>query len=122
MGLTQSRTVATEVAPTPVTNTSSVIVETLVVPEKVKEKVIESVVEQEKLSIEETKAEIKEVNTPTETIPVAITVSEVFSRYVTPPGTKVEVAPVDVAPAADVVKKNKNKNKRKNNDNVAKKD
>ena len=122
MGLTQSRTVATEVAPTPVTNTSSVIVETLVVPEKVKEKVIESVVEQEKLSIEETKAEIKEVNTPTETIPVAIPVSEVFSRYITPPGTKVEVAPVDVAPAADVVKKNKNKNKRKNNDNVAKKD
>jgi hypothetical protein len=118
MGLSQSRTSATEVVPSSVANISFVPVETPIVPEKVKEPVIESVVEQEKILIEETKAEIKEVNTPTETTPD----SEVFSRYVTPPGTKVEVAPVDVAPAADVVKKNKNKNKRKNNDIAAKKD
>lgn len=37
---------------------------------------------------------------------------EVLERYVEPAGTKVEVAPVDVAPAGDVVKKNKKKNKK----------
>lgn len=37
---------------------------------------------------------------------------EVLERYIEPPGTKVEVAPVDVAPAGDVVKKNKKKNKK----------
>jgi hypothetical protein len=121
MGLSQSRTAATEVVPSSVANISFVPVETPIVPEKVKEPVIESVVEQEKLStiIEETKTEI---NTTPVTTPVTTPASEVFSRYVTPPGTKVEVAPVDVAPAADVVKKNKNKNKRKNNDITAKKD
>ena len=36
-------------------------------------------------------------------------------RYVIPSGTKVEVAPVEVTPLADVVKKNKNKHKKKNN-------
>ena len=37
---------------------------------------------------------------------------EVLERYVEPSGTKVEVAPVDVAPTADVVKKGKKKNKK----------
>ena len=37
---------------------------------------------------------------------------EVLERYVEPSGTKVEVAPVEVAPTADVVKKGKKKNKK----------
>lgn len=48
-----------------------------------------------------------EVLTPTETKP-----EEVLERYVEPTGTKVEVAPVEVAPAADVVRKGKKKNKK----------
>ncbi len=41
--------------------------------------------------------------------------TEVFERYVEQPGTKVEVAPVEVAPSDDVVKKaKKHKNKNKN--------
>ena len=121
MGLTQSTTAATEVASKPVTNTSSVTVETKTVTEAptqtVTEPVIETAIEPTKLStiIEETKAEAKGIETPTETAPATTSGSEVFSRYVTPGGTKVEVAPVDVAPTADVVKKNKNKNKKNNN-------
>jgi hypothetical protein len=50
--------------------------------------------------------------------PVATAVTdnpnEVVERYVEKPGTKVEVAPVEVAPADDVVKKTKRKNKNKN--------
>jgi hypothetical protein len=37
---------------------------------------------------------------------------EVLEKYVEPSGTKVEVAPVEVAPNADVVKKTKKKNKK----------
>lgn len=37
---------------------------------------------------------------------------EVLERYVEPTGTKVEVAPVEVAPTADVVKKSKKKHKK----------
>jgi len=36
---------------------------------------------------------------------------EVLEKYVEPSGTKVEVAPVEVASSADVTKKNKKKNK-----------
>jgi hypothetical protein len=36
----------------------------------------------------------------------------VLEKYVEPSGTKVEVAPVEVAPNADVVKKTKKKNKK----------
>jgi hypothetical protein len=37
----------------------------------------------------------------------------VLERYIEPSGTKVEVAPVEVAPSADVVKKHKNKKHKK---------
>jgi hypothetical protein len=51
---------------------------------------------------------------PVEEVPIT-TGSEVFERYVEEPGTKVEVAPVEVAPSDDVVKKaKKHKNKQKN--------
>ena len=49
----------------------------------------------------------------TPTVPVADNISA-NERYVTPVGTKVEVAPVNVTPNADVVKKNKKHKKNKN--------
>ena len=41
-------------------------------------------------------------------------VDSVFKEIIHESGTKVEVLPVDVSPAADVVKKGKKKNKNKN--------
>ncbi len=52
------------------------------------------------------------VKTETEQSSVETRPEEVLERYVEPSGTKVEVAPVAVAPAVDVVKKNKKKNKK----------
>lgn len=52
------------------------------------------------------------VKAETEQNSVEIRPEEVLERYVEPSGTKVEVAPVAVAPAVDVVKKNKKKNKK----------
>ena len=73
----------------------------------------------EAIKAEESKTEEKEVpqtpnTTPTETVADATTGTEVFARYVKPVGTKVEVAPVEVTPMTDVVKKNRNKKKNKN--------
>jgi hypothetical protein len=130
MGLSQSKTVATEVSvsevtPSTVINTTPTVVESRLATPVVKS-VVESVVS------EETKTEVKEQetvppapnSTPTETVADAVTTSgsEVFARHIMPIGTKIEVAPVEVTPTTDVVKKNKNKNKKKNKDNNSKND
>jgi hypothetical protein len=128
MGLIQSISAATKasnVAPTPVADTSSNTVEPKSLTEPVK--VVELVKEQTestivKEAVEEVKPEeVKPVEnvpkTPNSTLNTAVTsavTSAVTERYVTPIGTKVEVAPVEVTQAVDVVKKNKNKNKNKN--------
>jgi hypothetical protein len=79
-------------------------------------------------TVEESKPTDTVQTTPTETTtntvinsvdePVAPSLTdnsnEVLERYIEKPGTKVEVVPVDVAPADDVVKKTKKKNKNKN--------
>ncbi len=70
-------------------------------PQTVTEPSNESVVPQT------TEVKPEEVSAPTETKP-----ETVLERYVEPTGTKVEVAPVEVAPTADVVKKGKKKNKK----------
>jgi hypothetical protein len=90
-----------------------------------------------KFSTEEVKSEVEEVKPeivkpeevkpeevkPVENVPKTpnlsptVTVADNISaneRYVTPVGTKVEVAPVNVTPNADVVKKNKKHKKNKN--------
>jgi hypothetical protein len=54
-----------------------------------------------------TEVKPEEVSAPKET-----KLEEVLERYVEPTGTKVEVAPVEVAPAVDVVKKTKKKHKK----------
>jgi len=74
--------------------------------------------------IEVKPVEVKSVEVkPDETVPKTpnssstVTVADNISaneRYVTPVGTKVEVAPVNVTPNADVVKKNKKHKKNKN--------
>jgi hypothetical protein len=52
------------------------------------------------------------VKAETEQSSVETKPEEVLERYIEPSGTKVEVAPVEVAPTADVVKKGKKKNKK----------
>ena len=120
MGLTQST--ANVVVPTPVVNTTPVTIIPTVETQLVTT-VNELVTDTSPLStiVDASKTEEKEVpqtpnTTPTETVADATTGSEVFVRYVTPIGTKVEVAPVEVTPTTDVVKKNKKKNKNKNKD------
>ena len=111
-------------APTPVTDTSSDTVETKLSSDSVKEPTAEPTIVKE--TVEEVKPvevksdevkpdEVKPVeNVPqTPTVPVADNISA-NERYVTPVGTKVEVAPVNVTPNADVVKKNKKHKKNKN--------
>ena len=58
--------------------------------------------------------ESKETNVKVETDTKVVedNPEEVLERYIEPTGTKLEVAPVEVAPSADVVKKNKKKNKK----------
>jgi hypothetical protein len=67
---------------------------------------------------EATSDPVNEVVSDKKTEEASVTVEdrpeEVIERYVEKPGTKVEVAPVEVAPADDVVKKTKKKNKNKN--------
>jgi hypothetical protein len=53
-----------------------------------------------------------DVKAETEQSSVETRPEEVLERYIEPSGTKVEVAPVAVAPAVDVVKKGKKKNKK----------
>ena len=53
-----------------------------------------------------------DVKAETEQSSVETRPEEVLERYIEPSGTKVEVAPVEVAPTADVVKKGKKKNKK----------
>ena len=163
MGLIQSISAATKasnVAPTPVADTSSNTVESQSSTEPVK--AVELVKEQttESTIVKETVEEVKPVEVkpeevkpeevkPVEAKPVEVKAVEVkpeevkaeevkpvedvpqtpnssptvtvadntssSERYVIPSGTKVEVAPVEVTPLADVVKKNKNKHKKKNN-------
>ena len=116
-------------APTPVTDTSSDTVETKLSSDSVKEPTAEPTIVKE--TVEEVKPdevkpvevksdevkpdEVKPVeNVPqTPIVPVADNISA-NERYVTPVGTKVEVAPVNVTPNADVVKKNKKHKKNKN--------
>lgn len=128
MGLIQSliaTTKASNVAPTSVDNTSSDTVESQSSTEPVK--AVELVKEQtaESTIVKETVAEVKaaevkpdevkaDENVPktpnsSPTVPLA-------KQYVMPIGTKVEVAPVEVNQAVDVVKKNKNKNKNSKKD------
>ena len=127
-------------APTPVTDTSSDTVEpksssdSVKAVELVKEPTTEPTIVKE--TIDELKPvevkpdevkpdkvkpdEVKPIevksdeNVPqTPTVPVADNKSA-NERYVTPVGTKVEEAPVNVTPNADVVKKNKKHKKNKN--------
>ena len=116
-------------APTPVTDTSSDTVEPKSSSDSVK--AVELVKEQtnELTIVKETIDEVKPVevkpvevkpyeNVPqtpnsSPTVPVADNILA-NERYVTPVGTKVEVAPVNVTPNADVVKKNKKHKKNKN--------
>ena len=116
-------------APTPVTDTSSDTVEPKSSSDSVKEPTTEPTIVKE--TVEEVKPdevkpdkvkpdEVKPIevksdeNVPqTPTVPVADNISA-NERYVTPVGTKVEVAPVNVTPNADVVKKNKKHKKNKN--------
>ena len=127
-------------APTPVTDTSSDTVEpksssdSVKAVELVKEPTTEPTIVKE--TIDELKPvevkpdevkpdkvkpdEVKPIevksdeNVPqTPTVPVADNISA-NERYVTPVGTKVEVAHVNVTPNADVVKKNKKHKKNKN--------
>jgi hypothetical protein len=137
MGLIQSISAATKasnVAPTPVADTSSNTVESQSSTEPVK--AVELVKEQttESTIVKETVEEVKpeevkpeevkpEEVKPVENVPKTpnlsptVTVADNISaneRYVTPVGTKVEVAPVNVTPNADVVKKNKKHKKNKN--------
>lgn len=116
-------------APTPVTDTSSDTVEPKSSSDSVKEPtteptIVKETVEEVKLDevkpVEVKPDEVKSVevkpveNVPqTPIVPVADNISA-NERYVTPVGTKVEVAPVNVTPNADVVKKNKKHKKNKN--------
>ena len=122
-------------APTPVTDTSSDTVEpksssdSVKAVELVKEPTTEPTIVKETIDelkpvevkpdevkpVEVKPDEVKPVeNVPqTPTVPVADNISA-NERYVTPVGTKVEVAPVNVTPNADVVKKNKKHKKNKN--------
>lgn len=73
----------------------------------------------EPVAVESTKTvepvtEEKKVESVSNSVPETDNPSEVFERYIEKPGTKVEVAPVEVAPSDDVVKKTKRKNKNKN--------
>jgi hypothetical protein len=64
-------------------------------------------------SVPETVAPITtDIKAETEQNSVEPRPEEVLERYVEPTGTKLEVAPVEVAPSADVVKKSKKKNKK----------
>ena len=127
-------------APTPVTDTSSDTVETKLSSDSVKAVELVKEPTTEPTIVKETIDELKPVevkpdevkpdkvkpdevkpievksdeNVPqTPTVPVADNISA-NERYVTPVGTKVEVAPVNVTPNADVVKKNKKHKKNKN--------
>ena len=117
-------------APTPVTDTSSDTVEpksssdSVKAVELVKEPTTEPTIVKETIDelkpVEVKPDEVKPIevksdeNVPqTPTVPVADNISA-NERYVTPVGTKVEVAPVNVTPNADVVKKNKKHKKNKN--------
>ena len=117
-------------APTPVTDTSSDTVEpksssdSVKAVELVKEPTTEPTIVKETIDelkpVEVKPDEVKpdkvkpDENVPqTPTVPVADNISA-NERYVTPVGTKVEVAPVNVTPNADVVKKNKKHKKNKN--------
>ena len=138
MGLIQSliaTTKASNVAPTSVDNTSSDTVESQSSTEPVK--AVELVKEQtaESTIVKETVAEVKAAEVkPDEVKPDEVKADEVKAdenvpktpnssptvplakQYVMPIGTKVEVAPVEVNQAVDVVKKNKNKNKNSKKD------
>ena len=119
MGLTQSTTIA------PIVNTTAPL--EVSEPQKPNETTVETTIETTKLSenslpenVESVNDDnrVKDVTTPTpNSTPILKSVEEgkaieVLERYVEPPGTKVEVAPVDVAPAEDVVKKSKRKHKK----------
>lgn len=133
MGLIQSliaTTKASNVAPTSVDNTSSDTVESQSSTEPVK--AVELVKEQtaESTIVKETVAEVKAAEVkPDEVKPDEVKADEnvpktpnssptvpLAKQYVMPIGTKVEVAPVEVNQAVDVVKKNKNKNKNSKKD------
>ena len=113
-----------DVTPTSVADKSSNTVESQSSTEPVK--AVELVKEQtnELTIVKETIDEVKPDQVkPDETVPKTpnssstVTVADNISaneRYVTPVGTKVEVAPVNVTPNADVVKKNKKHKKNKN--------
>lgn len=101
MGLTQSTTKVEQPKPAETTVNTNDIKET---PSVEAGPAIETPLV-ETPSVEPTKDEnVQEIDNP----------SEVFERYTEKPGTKVEIAPVEVAPSDDVVKKTKRKNKNKN--------
>jgi hypothetical protein len=105
MGLTQSTTKVEQPTPaeTPV-NTNDIKETPSTTPSVEAGPAIETPLV-ETPSVEPTKDEkVEEIDNP----------SEVFERYTKKPGTKVEIAPVEVAASDDVVKKTKRKNKNKN--------
>ena len=101
MGLTQSTPQAEQPKPLEVPANNNEIKETPVEPP-----VVESVPAVEAEPSAETRKEEKAQETEN--------TSEGCERYDEKPGTKVEIAPVEVAPSDDVVKKTKRKNKNKN--------
>jgi hypothetical protein len=119
MGLTQSTIrPAASAEPEKTVQTNQVVVESVKSPDTTTDipateaptaetKVIESVITQPAEKVSDDK-------TTTTQLTEQITESMVFERYIETPGTKVEVAPVEVAPTDDVVKKNKKKHKNKN--------
>lgn len=116
MGLTQSTVIAPEVIPVATsvaTSDSQKSTENITETPKMSENSLPENVE----NISDDN-KVKDVTTPTpNSTPIFKPVEEgktieVLERYVEPPGTKVEVAPVDVAAAEDVVKKSKKKHKK----------
>lgn len=108
MGLTQS-------TPQPPTTESTTKVEDAVIKAEETVTKTEEVEKQVTPDVDSVSTKSEPEKKATEEVPVE-SKSEVFERYVETPGTKVEVAPVEVLPSDDVVKKskkNKNKNKQK---------
>jgi hypothetical protein len=84
------------------------------VAEPVQQTVTETVQQTVTETVQPTVAEPVNTDVKIEETPASVETrkEEVLERYVEPSGTKVEVAPVEVAPTADVVKKGKKKNKK----------
>ncbi len=114
MGLIQS-TAAAPISPEPQKTTEVVTEQTKTTNTQT---TTEQVDEKKEENVKESEVKPVEVPATPNSTPILKPIEEekaveVLERYVEPTGTKVEVAPVDVATAGDVVKKNKKKNKNK---------